>query len=222
MHRRSGRLWHLLTAVITLFALIFQFVLVARGQQVLVEVEPPAMGTRMIRFFSYFTILSNILVLFSTATLALRTDRDSRWWRVIRLNALVGITVTAIVAYFFLRPLMNLTGTAWVADLLVHVVAPLMAIAGWIAFGPGGRIRRADVPLSLIYPVGWLAYTLIRGAVVHWYPYPFLDVDTIGVGRTLLNCLGVAVLLVGLSVIALFVDRRLPGRDRPAAATAPG
>jgi len=26
----------------------------------------------------------------------------------------------------------------------------------------------------------WFAYTLIRGASVDWYPYPFVDVDKIG------------------------------------------
>jgi hypothetical protein len=32
----------------------------------------------------------------------------------------------------------------------------------------------------LAYPAAWLGYTLIRGASVDWYPYPFVDVSQLG------------------------------------------
>ena len=65
--------------------------------------------------------------------------------------------------------------------------------------------------LSAIYPLAWLAFTLVRGAVIDWYPYPFVDVVAHGYARVAINCLVVAVLFVGLGFGALALDRRLPG-----------
>jgi hypothetical protein len=54
--------------------------------------------------------------------------------------------------------------------------------------------------LSLIFPVLWLAFTLVRGAVIHWYPYPFIDVTRLGYPKAALNCVWVAALFLGLAV----------------------
>jgi hypothetical protein len=62
--------------------------------------------------------------------------------------------------------------------------------------------------LSLLFPVAWLAFTLIRGAVIHWYPYPFIDVVTIGYGKAILNAFWVALLLLGLAAGATALDSR--------------
>ena len=210
---RLARSWHLLTAVVTWAALLLQLVLVVRGGTVLDEVNPPELGTRLVRFISYFTILTNLLVAITTTTLALRQDRFPTWWRVLRLNAIVGIAVTGLVHWFLLRPLLDLDGADYLADKLLHVVVPLLAIVGWVAFGPRGKAESGLLWLSLIYPLGWLAYTLVRGAVADWYPYPFLDVGEQGYPRSLLACAGVAVLLLVLTRGAMLLDRRLPTRS---------
>ena len=44
---------------------------------------------------------------------------------------------------------------------------------------------------------------------VHWYPYPFLDVNDLGYGRTLLNCLLVTVFYIALAFGARWLDGRL-------------
>jgi hypothetical protein len=54
--RRWARSYHLAAFAVTLFALVFQLWLVVIGEAVLIETEPPALSTRLIRFFSYFTI----------------------------------------------------------------------------------------------------------------------------------------------------------------------
>lgn len=178
---------------------------------VLDEVTPPALGTRLLRFVSYFTVLTNLLVAVTTTTLALGQDRFPTWWRVVRLNAVVGITVTGLVHWFLLRPLLDLDGADWFADKLLHVVVPLLAVVGWAVFGPRGLADRRLLWPSLVYPVGWLAYTLVSGGVAGWYPYPFLDVGLQGYPKALLACAGVAVLLLALTQVAVVLDRRLPG-----------
>lgn len=209
--QRSSRSWHTLTAVVTWAALLLQLVLVLRGGRVLDEVAQAPLGTRLIRFVSYFTVLTNLLVAVTTTTLALGQDAFPRWWKVLRLNAIIGIAVTGVVHWFFLRPLLDLSGADRVADKLLHVVVPLLAVIGWAAFGPRGRAERSLLLPSLVFPIGWLVYTLVRGAVVDWYPYPFLDVGLHGYAGALLACAGVAVLLLALTWAATRLDPRLPG-----------
>lgn len=196
----------------TAFALIFQLILVINGSAVLVATEPPSIGERLIRFFSYFTILSNILVLYTSATLIANPSKRGRVWNVLRLNAMAGIVVTGIVHWFFLRPILHLSGGPYVADKLVHVAVPLLAVIGWVAFGPRQRIGWGILLPSLIYPIVWVVYTLVRGAASDWYPYPFVDVGLHGYGVVALNCLGIAVLLLGVSVLLLYADRGLRQR----------
>ena len=64
-------------------------------------------------------------------------------------------------------------------------------------------------------PVVWLVYTLVRGAFVDWYPYPFIDVDEHGYGVVLLNALGISAFLVGLAFVAFAVDRWLARESAP-------
>src|SRR5690606_28950316 len=101
---------------------------------------------------------------------------DGRLFRVLRLDAIVGITVTGLVHWFLLRPLLSLEGADYVADKLLHVVVPVLAVIGWAAFGPRPRVTAFVVRWALAWPVGWLVVTLVVGAISQWYPYPFLDV----------------------------------------------
>ena len=127
-----------------------------------------------------------------------------------------------VVHFFFLRPLLDLDGADLLADKLLHLVVPLLAVIGWVAFGPRERATRADLVPFLVVPVFWLGYTLVRGAFVDWYPYPFIDVGEHGYGVVLLNALGISCFLVGTGVPR---DRgRSPAHrtDEPRPAVRPG
>ncbi len=211
-----ARRFHLLTFVVASTALVLQFVLVAQGNAVLDESSRPDAATRILRFFSYLTIWSNALVAWTTGTLALGRDTDTRVWRALRLDALVICFGGGVVHFFFLRPLLDLDGADLLADKLLHVVVPLLAVGGWILFGPRERASRADLVPFLVVPVVWLGYTLVRGAFVDWYPYPFIDVAEHGYGVVLLNALGISCFLVGMAFLAVALDRRLAG-ERDAA-----
>ncbi len=216
-----ARLFHLLTFVVAMAALVLQLVLVAQGHKVLDESSRPDTATRVLRYFSYLTIWSNALVAWSAGTLAFGRDTDSRIWRALRLDAIVICFGGGVVHFFFLRPLLDLGGADLLADKLLHMVVPLLAVIGWVAFGPRGRATRADLLPFLVVPVVWLAYTLIRGAFVDWYPYPFIDVVEHGYGVVLLNALGISGFLVGIACLAIVLDRRLTPRDEREPVSAP-
>jgi hypothetical protein len=208
-----GRYWHLVTLVVAVFALVFQLYLVATGDNILdSSAVTTARPEQVRRYFSYFTIQANLLVAVSMY-LVVRDRIDSQLFRVVRLASLVGITVTGIVAAVALPPSPSYTTGSLVCDRLLHIVVPVLTFVGWVAFGPRGRVTRDDLLPSLIWPVLWLAATLALGPLVDWYPYPFLNVGSIGLGRTLLNCAVIAVLFLALAALALWADRRL-SRDR--------
>lgn len=214
--------WHAATAVVAAVALAIQIGLVISGASVLVTTSPvPDTATRLLRFFSYFTVQSNILVAITALSLVRRPSRDGRVWRVVRLDALVGITVTGVVHWFLLRPLLNLHGWSYATDKLLHVVVPLMAVVGWVMFGPRSRLTPSVLLPALIWPVAYLGYTLAMGADSGWYPYPFLDVGRHGYPRVLANGAVIAVLFVATAALSLAADRRLArsqgGAARPAA-----
>lgn len=204
-----GRAWHLGVALLASFAVLFQLVLVWQGHGVLDETDPPGLGERLIRFIGYFTVLSNILVALAASTIALGRDRDTVAWRTLRLTSLIAITVTGLVHWFLLRPLLDLTGADYLADKLLHVAVPLVAVIGWVAFGPRGRVRSRDVLASLVFPIAWLGYTLVRGAITGFYPYPFLDADIEGYVAVSVVSLGIAALFAGLAALAWLGDGRL-------------
>ncbi|MCU1535841.1 MAG: hypothetical protein JWP82_192 [Humibacillus sp.] len=209
-----GRAWHLLTLAVAVVALVAQLALIASGQNILDFTGVTAsLPEQVRRYASYFTIQSNFLVAVSMF-LILRGRVDTQLFRVVRLTSLVGITVTGVVAAVALPPSPNYTTANLVCDRLLHVVVPTLTLIGWIAFGPRGFARREDLLPSLVWPVLWLVATLALGPVVGWYPYPFLDAGSIGLGRVLVNAVAIAALFLALAAAARWADRRLdPNRD---------
>ncbi|GAB3070757.1 Pr6Pr family membrane protein [Pedococcus soli] len=208
-HRRAV---HGVVAAVTLAAVLWQLVLIVNGEAVLDETAAKPLGTRLVEFISYFTVLSNLLVAYVSLTLARDPDHDGTFWRVVRLATIEGITVTGLVHWFFLRPILDLHGASYVVDKLLHVVVPILALVAWAVAGPRGQAVRSAVLPSLGWPLLWGLYTLVRGVVADWWPYPFMNVDTLGWGRVLLNLAAIAVLfaVVGLGFVA--ADRALARR----------
>lgn len=178
--------------------------------------------SRVLNIFAFFTILSNVIVGATCALLARNPHRDSPAFRTFRLAGVLCIAVTGVVYHIALASLRQLDGKALVADQILHTVVPILAVVGWLAFGPRGLASREDALRATLVPLAWLAFTLVRGPIVDWYPYPFLDVPVEGYVRVLLNAVIVAVLFVALALGAVALDRWLARRVEPRiAAVAP-
>ena len=87
-------------------------------------------------------------------------------------------------------------------------------MADWLLEPPRARLTIRQGLLWLIFPVGWIAYTMIRGGLVGLYPYPFLDPANGGYATVALYCVGI----LGLMAIVCCADGRPRecGRDEPA------
>lgn len=207
MHR--ARAWHAVTAVVAIAAVVLQLVLVIQGGRVLDETEQPALGVRLARFVAYFTVQSNVLVALTAVQLARDPARDGNAWRAVRLAAVIGITVTGVVHFLLLRPLLDLDGADYVADKLLHMAVPVLAVAGWATFGPRPRIDARAVRFALCWPLVWLGLTLLVGGSTGWYPYPFLDHrEDEGVAGVVTSSIGITGFFLLLFWLAHLYDRR--------------
>jgi len=220
----ASRIWHLVIVIDVVIALVIQVMLVLTGgpdPNTGETVASVGVATRMVQTLSFFTIQSNILVLIVATTLVLDPQRDGRVWRVLRLDALLGITITGLVFDLVLIHYVHPSGWQLVATIGLHYIAPWATLLGWLLFGPRPRIDRRTAAWAFAWPVAWITYTFVRGALVDWYPYPFLDVRTIGYPTAIRNT--VVVVAVAVVLVALFarIDRiRTIGTPRtgPAAA----
>jgi hypothetical protein len=113
-----------------------------------------------------------LFVLVAAALLAWRPAMDGPVWRVVRLDALLGIFITGLVFAIVLAPMVHLTGGALVATIGFHYISPVMALLGWLLFGPRPRISWHTVAVAFVWPVLWLVYIFTQGAFTHWYPVP--------------------------------------------------
>jgi hypothetical protein len=214
---RTARIWNLVLVLNGLAALIIQVALVLTGgpdPNTGETVASVGVATRMVQTVSFFTVQSNLLVLAAAATLVVDPHRDGRFWRVLRLDAILGITVTGLVFDLILIRYVDPTGWQLVATIGFHYVAPWATLLGWLLLGPWPRIDRRTVAWAFVWPVLWIVGTFVRGAVTGWYPYPFLDVPEVGYPAALRATAGV--LAVSLVLVAAFaaIDRARGRRGR--------
>lgn len=92
---------------------------------------------------------------------------------------------------------------------LLHVVVPLLAVIGWIAFGPHARTDRRAVSVAMCWPLAWLVWTMLIGVTTKWFPYPFLDVYAESWAAVGATCIAVLALFAVLFTLLWFLDRRL-------------
>ncbi|WP_439574496.1 Pr6Pr family membrane protein [Phreatobacter sp.] len=165
----------------------------------------------LVIFFSFFTVLTNLLV----AVVMTRLASGSRVSASLAGATTLNIAVVGLVYSAVLRAIWNPVGWQKVADHLLHDVVPVLAVLVWLAFVPKGRLSARDLPVWLIYPFAFLGLSLVRGSFDGWYPYPFLDVGRLGLGVVLRNALVVTVLFLGLAALMVALDRWLGRRTAP-------
>ena len=152
-------------------------------------------------FFSFFTIQSNIIAVAVLFLLVLvPSERRSSLFEGVRGGAVLYIAITGVVFAVLLAGLQEELQTTipWV-DFVVHKLMPVALVADWLVDPPRHRLPWWTVAAWLAYPLAWITYTLVRGEIVDWYPYPFVDVSKLGYGGVLGRSVG---LTVGFAVAA--------------------
>ncbi|MGY2873553.1 hypothetical protein ACVW00_000743 [Marmoricola sp. URHA0025 HA25] len=168
-------------------------------------------------FFSFFTIESNslsVLILLVSA-LALAAGRDDRPIAMLRGANTVNMVVVGVAFSLLLAGLENTEFTAVPWDnTVLHYIAPIAVALDWLVDVPRVAIGFRQAMVWLLFPTAYVGYSLVRGPIVDWYPYPFLDPDHHGYA-------GVAVTSLLLLVMGAALASGLAWTTRRAAAKHP-
>jgi hypothetical protein len=94
-----------------------------------------------------------------------------------------------------------------IGNQLLHTVVPLLAVLDWLLFDERGRFRWRYALYWLAFPLGYLAFALVRGLVVDRYPYPFINVNDLGYDGVAVSTVVFAVAFWILGLLFVAIDR---------------
>lgn len=160
-------------------------------------------GQALALMSGFFTLWTNALAALLLGRVAL-TGRGAGWAPGF---VAVQLLVVAAVYHLVLARLYDPQGVAFVADILLHTVAPAGAVVAWWRHGRGGA-RWRDAALWLLWPLGFCAAAMARGAATGWYPYFFLDPGVMSWPGVAASVAGLAALFFGLGLLVVAVSRR--------------
>jgi hypothetical protein len=103
-----------------------------------------------------------------------------------------------------------------IRNVLLHTVTPLLALVDWVLVRVG-RLRWRWAVGWLTYPLAYLAFVLVRGAIGYGYPYPFLDAGSLGYGAVAVVALALLVVFSLLGLLVIAVGRAASRVQAPAA-----
>lgn len=170
--------------------------LAAIGTQLVLHVQS---GCNVVNFFSYFTNLSNIFaaVVMIVAAISLLKHREpTPTDDIIRGTSVVCMALVGIVFSLLLRNEDLGILLPWV-NTVTHYVMPVSVVLDWLFQPPQSALAVKQIAYWLIFPALYLAYSIIRGAIVGFYAYPFFDPDKVGgSGGVLLYCVGILVVFL--------------------------
>jgi hypothetical protein len=128
-----------------------------------------------VNFFFYFTDLSNVfgafvLLIGGIAVLRGRPGLPD----LVRGSAVLYLVITGLVYWALLANTITAETIKW-QNYIVHAVMPLAFVLDWLLAPPATRLSYDKASRWLAYPLIYLAVSLIRGPIVNWWPYDFLD-----------------------------------------------
>lgn len=187
-----------------LFALVGWFAVIAQ-YDLMIENRVTSVTETTIRFFSFFTILTNLLVAIYFTFLLFTKNENSKL--IVKPGTLTAVTIyitmVGLVYQVALRHIWQPKGMQLIVNELLHSVIPVVVIIFWYLYETTRPIKYGQIAKWAIYPILYLAYILIRGSFSNFYPYPFIDVATLGMAKALTNA-GVLLLLF-MVIAALFI-----------------
>ena len=191
-----------------LFALITQFILMMQNR----ETDVPE---TIIRFFGFFTILTNTLV---TLFFISKVFKETRFLSFLKGgSAFTAITtfilIVGLVYQTALRSVWDPKGLQMVVDELLHTIIPLFFLMYWFLYARLSDMELKSVIKWLVYPIGYLIFVFIQGAMTDFYPYPFLNVTEIGLSQSLIN-VGLVTILTLVFMFLLTVSGKFIVRNK--------
>lgn len=169
--------------------------------------------------FLYFTILSNLLVMFFYFFDNIFDRRRFRW---LKGAMMMCITVTGLVYHVLLARGPFAMGVErdfldQGANFILHTLVPVMTVLDWVLFDKKPAFKRTDPFTWCILPDIYLVVFLLRGLIIGTpvffggsrYPYFFMDLDKIGVTGFIKYVLFLHIFFIILGFIYYGIDKVL-------------
>jgi hypothetical protein len=198
----SARILAGVTALVAWAGLVIQF-------EASMQTTGTALGA-LVSMLRYFTVLANLTLAIVLTGVAL--GRRSYGAPSLLGGAALSMLLVGIIYSLLLRDLVQLSGGAELANVLLHYTTPILAPLFWLAYAPKGALRARDPLVWMIFPLVYLLYALARGHMDGVYAYPFMDVAKIGWARTGLNAVAIAIGFVLSGYVLVWLDGRLARR----------
>ena len=205
MHSSLQRAFAVLGSLIGWFALIAQLYLIIINRSM-------SLLATVVQYFSFFTILTNLLVALCFTVLWLQPKSGSLTLFLkpkLQAALTVYIIVVGVVYNLILRQIWEPQGLQMLVDELLHSVIPLLFLLYWLLYSDKKELQWKDAFLWLAYPLTYSAYILIRGFFTDLYPYPFIDVTDLGYPQVLINSLLLYLFFLVLSLILVAVGKAI-------------
>jgi len=167
------RIWRILIAAIACLGPALQYGLMVYDETLV------SAAVKSVEFFSYFTILSNMLAAAAlTAPLIVPNSRFAQWAEQSGPRAAIAtyLTITAVVYHTLLASQWNPQGLRMVSNIILHTITPLTYLIDLALRGGQGQARWMAAAKAMAFPALFGAWTLAHGALSGWYPYPFMNV----------------------------------------------
>ena len=166
----------------------------------------------LISFFSFFTVLTNTLVVVVLSYALVKRDSGAkRFFLAPRISSAIAASIVVVsLAYnLLLRHLWSPQGFQFIADELLHDVMPLLFVVYWWRCVPKGTLRLKHIAGWVIYPLVYFGYVLLRGHMLGQYQYPFMDVDSLGYPQVFVNAGGILAGFIVIGLVIVGLDKRL-------------
>lgn len=197
MFKPTLRLYHLSFGFLSLAALVVQLN---------VSIEFAA------DFFSYFTILSNVLAMILFLFFGLTTGKRIEHRKKLDTLRAAVTTYMAITGIIYWTILVKNPGAPaaypWIT-ITAHGIMPIAVVIEWLLLPPIAKIKLKKAFLFLLFPVLFVIYTEIRGPLVNWYPYFFLNPEKVTYTQMSKYIIGILVLTYIVSLVILSVGNKL-------------
>lgn len=205
---RSATGFMILIAIVAWLALILQLYINISNA----ETHGLTILTATWNFFSYFTVLTNLLIALSFSFILLNPYSKAG------IFFSKPFTLTAIALYIFivglvynvvLRFIWEPKGLQRWVDEALHVAVPVLFIFFWLLFVIKGTLKWSHTFRWLLYPAVYLVYALLRGEYSGFHAYPFINTAELRYGRVLFNSGGLMLVFIITGFLFVTIDRNM-------------
>ena len=163
------------------------------------------------RYYSFMTVWTNVLVMLAFLAASFRNvPAYLPFFRSRSVQAATSafILMVGIAYHVLLASRFQQTGLNWWTNLLLHYIDPLLYCTWWILLAEKEALEFRTAFRWMLFPIAYFIYSLIRGFIIGWYPYFFVDVNNLGYPQVLLTSAVLLAIYLTFGLIVVWISRK--------------